>query len=249
MKESQVCVRDVGDDGRSATIELYRCQLDVDEVERHRLARTLSEEECRRATRFRFDIDRYRFVVGRARVRTLLGIVLGIDPAAVPIVTLDRGKPALDPMIASNIRFNLAHSYGVALLALTVEREVGVDVECVRRGFAHMGIAEQFFAPAEVAALRSMPSAEQEAAFYRGWTRKEAYVKARGGGLSIALAAFEVSMEADAGDNVLRSSHCPQDDVGRWSVFDTSWIFHGPVHAAVAVEASTACIVREEWPS
>ncbi|HEV7217131.1 MAG TPA: 4'-phosphopantetheinyl transferase superfamily protein, partial [Chloroflexota bacterium] len=119
----------------------------------------------------------------------------------------------------AGLRFNLSHTDGLALLAVTRERELGIDVERVRKGIAREGIAERFFTTTEVADLRALPADSQDDAFFACWTRKEAYVKARGEGLSIPLDQFAVSLLPGEPAALLHVALDP-DEVKRWSLHD-----------------------------
>jgi len=153
----------------------------------------LSPDERVRAARYRFDADRRRFAWTRGILRTLLASYVGGPPDQIHFGAAAKGKLHLTPR--DGLRFNVSHSHEWALIALTRDREVGVDVEH-HRSLRHdlFAIATRFFAPAEVAALRALDAAEQEPAFYRVWSRKEAYIKATGEGVSAGLDTFEVSI-------------------------------------------------------
>lgn len=162
--------------------------LDVDEERRWELAGWLTPDEHERASRFRFDRDRNRFIACRGILRELLGI-------REQFVYGPHGKPRLE---ISDIRFNVSHSHGLAMIAVARGREVGCDLERIDPSFADEKIPEQFFSPYEVAALRALPEAEQCRAFFRCWTRKEAFIKACGMGMSLALDSFDVTLGTDA---------------------------------------------------
>jgi 4'-phosphopantetheinyl transferase len=128
------------------------------------------------------------------------------------------GKPALVPgSWAEDLRFNLSHSYGLALFAFAPHRDVGVDVEYVRPSLTDDRLAERFFSTQEVTALRALPESAQAEAFFHCWTRKEAYIKARGGGLSIGLASFAVSLAPGHLTNLPITGH-GGPEAGRWSL-------------------------------
>jgi 4'-phosphopantetheinyl transferase len=156
----------------------------------------LTADERARAARFRFPLDARRFVAGRAAMRAVLARYCDLAAHDVELVTGEQGKPALADASARRMWFNLAHSGPYALLVVAAHELVGADIEELRPGFADDEIAERFFAPAEVARLRGLPVPEQEDAFFRCWTRKEAYIKARGGGLHIPLDSFTVAFGA-----------------------------------------------------
>lgn len=174
----------------------------------------LSEDERARAARFYFERDRRRFSAGRAALRRILAAYLDRAPADLVFTLGPHGKPALED---SGLEFNLSHSGGCGLLAVARGRRVGVDVEGIRTDFACEEIARRFFAPAEVEALAASAPAEYATAFFRCWTRKEAYVKARGDGLSLALDRFEVPLEA-AATRALASCLDDPSESSRWSL-------------------------------
>ncbi len=154
----------------------------------------LTPDEQARAARFRFEIDRTRFVIARARMRILLASYLGCAPAALAFSYNPHGKPYFNE---SPLSFNLSHAHERALLGITMNRDVGVDVEYVRADFATEEVAERYFSADELRALRSLPREQQATAFFRCWTQKEAYIKARGEGLSMPLADFTVCLQAN----------------------------------------------------
>lgn len=200
----------------------------------------LEAEERQRADRFHFARDRDRFIVTRGMLRRILARYLIAAPEAVRFRYGSHGKPTLAPdQNGTDLRFNLSHTEGLALLAVARAREVGIDVERVRPGFASEEIAERFFAPAEVRALRALPRDRQDDAFFACWTRKEAYVKARGEGLSIPLDQFTVSLAPDEPAALLRVA-TDAAETARWSLHDLAV---GPDYrAALLVEGSGARI-------
>jgi 4'-phosphopantetheinyl transferase len=157
-----------------------------------------------------------------------------------------RGKPALGASHAAPaLRFNLAHSDGLGLCAVASSRDVGVDIERLRPDFADDGAAEHFFSRAEVTALRTLHGERRARAFFDCWTRKEAYIKARGDGLWLPLDRFEVSLEP--GDPpALLATHDEPAEAARWSLLDLD---AGPDYAAtVAVEGRGWRLQRWQWP-
>jgi 4'-phosphopantetheinyl transferase len=132
--------------------------------------------------------------MARGALRTILSGYLGVNPTLIAFDYGPQGKPFL-AVTASDIRFNVTHSHELALIAVSRNRELGVDVECVRPFTWKEQTPEHFFSLREVAALRLLPDDIQQSAFFACWTRKEAYIKARGGGLSIPLDGFDVSVE------------------------------------------------------
>jgi 4'-phosphopantetheinyl transferase len=156
---------------------------------------SLSSEELRRAARFLRDEDRNRFVAARAMLRRILGNALGIAPAAVAFTYGSHGKPALAPSLSdSGLRFNLSHSAGRALVAWTTGCELGADLELVRPVRYGARIAKRFFSDDEQAAFEGLAGDRWDETFFRCWTRKEAFIKALGDGLSYPLRSFSVPM-------------------------------------------------------
>jgi 4'-phosphopantetheinyl transferase len=157
------------------------------------LAPTLAAEEEARAARFRFEKDRLTYVVGRGRLRALLGAYLQRPARDLQFTTNAHGKPALASE-GCDLQFNVSHSGDWVVYAVTRGRAVGVDVEGVRPLTSLEGIARRFFSPREVDALFALPEPQRQAAFFRCWARKEAYIKAVGRGLGIPLHEFDVSL-------------------------------------------------------
>ena len=157
----------------------------------------LSTDETQRRDRFRFESDRKDFAFARGMLRTVLAAYLGADPRELRFGYSEHGKPALAGFgleTETDLHFNLSHTQGAVLLGVCRQRAIGVDVERVREDLIPRDIAARFFSTAEQRALLSLPEAEQRAAFFRCWTRKEAFLKARGHGLSFPLAGFDVSI-------------------------------------------------------
>lgn len=177
------------------------------------LARFLSPDEQARAARFHFPKDRAAFVTARGRLRTLLGRYLRIAPEKIRFILNSHGKPELPA--PAPLQFNLSHSGELAAFAFTRHHRVGVDVEQVRADFASDPVAERFFAAGEVGQLRALPAPARANAFFDCWTRKEAFVKARGEGLSLGLEQFEVLVDGPA-----RLLSVTGGDPSRWSMHD-----------------------------
>jgi len=173
----------------AAEVHVWRAWLDVSAGLLGQLEASLSPDERERAARFRFVKDRDRFVAARGILRDILARYLGANAAALRFRYEAAGKPALAD--SSELRFNASHSHGLALYAVATERDVGIDIELIRPRVAEEKIAERFFRPAEAASLRTLPKEKQAEAFFRIWTRKEAYIKAVGTGLSMPLDSFD----------------------------------------------------------
>lgn len=194
-------------------IHVWRASLVSDQTTLRRFESTLADDERGRAQRFIFERDRDRFVAARGILRDLLGVYLGCPPRAIRFAYGPEGKPALasDPM-QTPLCFNLSHSHGFAVFAIGRSRDIGIDLELIRPDFGGEDIAKRYFSPKEVAELRRLPPGLREEGFFLCWTRKEAYIKAKGEGLHIALDSFDVSLSP--GGPVLLSSA----DALRWSI-------------------------------
>lgn len=180
------------------TVEAYAFTLDAGDDIREADWAVLDAQERAQADRYRFDVHRRRYCVGRAELRRALAERVDCAPNQIRFSYGEQGKPRLAEAdrVSPSLHFNLSHSEGTALLAFA-DTELGADIELVRPGFAGDDIAERYFAPTEVTALRALPVEHQERGFFRCWTRKEAYLKAHGGGLHVDLASFTVEF-ADA---------------------------------------------------
>ncbi|HTU23191.1 MAG TPA: 4'-phosphopantetheinyl transferase superfamily protein [Gemmataceae bacterium] len=198
-------------------VHVWRIALEIGDALLTRLREFLADDERRRAERFHFEKDRRHFIAGRSALRILLAGYLACRPEDVRFTYSSYGKPQLANQ-ASDLRFNLTHSHGLALLAVTRGRDIGVDVERVR-DMERDGerLAERFFSPREAAVLRSLPPEQRREAFFSCWTRKEAYIKANGKGLSLPLDQFDVSLRPGEPAALLATRHDPQE-VRRWSM-------------------------------
>ena len=177
------------------TVHVWTAALDVDDPE---LGASLDDAETARARRFHFERDRLHFTVARGWLRRLLGRYLDAPPAALRFGYGPRGKPFLSEPFADGLCFNVSHSHGRGLFAFARGREVGVDVEAGSRlGEDWPGLVRRVFSVREQAELHALPAARQREAFLNGWTRKEAYLKATGLGITEGLQTIEVTIDPD----------------------------------------------------
>jgi 4'-phosphopantetheinyl transferase len=167
---------------REGEIDLWRIDLDRSIKSGDSLYGLLSSDEKERADRFVFQKDRDHFIAGRAALRKILGRYIGLSPQDVRFAARHFGKPYLSP--AHDLRFNVSHSKGIAIVAVAKNQEVGVDIEFVDRSFDIFSVASSVFRADEVLKLKELSPESQAAAFFAGWTRKEALLKAMGDGLS-----------------------------------------------------------------
>jgi 4'-phosphopantetheinyl transferase len=176
-------------------VHIWRATLDLPPAAHARLWQSLSADEQQRAERLVFARDRQHFSAARGLLRWLLGQYVSAPPHSLRFAYGPRGKPALLRQPGwPDLRFNLAHSHGLALYAVACQRDVGIDLERIRADVEHAQLAERFFAPDEASALRALPPTTQRAAFFQCWASKEAYIKARGAGLALSLQSFAVPL-------------------------------------------------------
>ena len=199
-------------------VHVWRASLNLPASYIFPLQQTLAPDECARAERFHFQRDRDRFIVARGGLRDILSRYLNTKSDQLRFCYNSHGKPALARKANhGELGFNLAHSHELALYAITRGREVGIDLERIRSNLVDEQIAERFFSPREVVVLRGLPMYQQREAFFNCWTRKEAYVKAKGQGLSIPLDQFDVSLAPGEPAALLSTQWHPQE-ASRWSL-------------------------------
>jgi len=193
------------------SLDLPRDQCDA-------LASLLNAAERDRAARFHTRLLADRFIVAHARLRQLLSEVVDVPPPAIEFSYGPHGKPHLAGAAAStDMRFNLSHSDSVGLVGWAHGRDIGVDIERWRGMRDEAAIVLRYFSAAEVEAYNALPAARRSEAFFNGWTRKEAYVKAVGRGIALALDSFDVTLGDAADARLLRSSVQP-GDTRHWSL-------------------------------
>ncbi len=179
----------------------------------------LSPDEIQKSQRFRFAKDRYHYINARSWLRIVIGKYLQKYPVFFQFGYGEQGKPWLKNEEGNphSLRFNLSHSEGVVLCALAWECAVGIDVEALRYEDSYDKVAENFFSKNEQLALQTVAPELQQTAFFNCWTRKEAYLKARGDGLTFPLDTFDVSLQADE-PKLISVHHFPQENQ-RWTLF------------------------------
>ncbi len=226
-------------------VHIWRVGLARPEVDIRWHRQFLSPIEVERADRYYFARDRNRFTIARGVLRQLLGAYLHLAPRVIDFVYGAQGKP--DVVASQNpfrLRFNLSHSGELALVALSLNLELGIDLEQIKADFAGLEIATRFFSPEECAKLKALPPDVRVDAFFNCWTRKEAYIKARGEGLSIPLDSFEVAF-APGEEPALLQVKTGNDRPSQWR-------FHA-LHlgrrykAALAVEGNDHELRLLEW--
>lgn len=231
----------------SGEVHVWSAGLDVPPGTFDYLHATLASDERHRGARFRFEHDRCRFVVARGTLRDLLGRYLQTRPGRISLVYNAFGKPELSPEYGSRLTFNLSHSADLVLVAIAVGANVGVDLEYTRPQSDYAEIARHFFSAAEVDHFNALPGHLHEEAFFDCWTRKEAYLKARGEGLAIPLNSFSVPLATGR-------AHLPAGrSVGANRIVPARrWSFHSLRPApgyigALAIEATGRRVSQWQW--
>jgi 4'-phosphopantetheinyl transferase len=200
-------------------IYVWDVNLDRPEREVEGFRPLLSKDERERASRLRAPGLERRFIVCRATLRLLLARELSRRPDQLECTYSAAGKPDLKDHAAHGLYFNLTHSSESAKIAVSRVGPLGIDLEHIRPDFATMPIAERFFSPAEQRALRQSPESDKAAAFFRCWTRKEAFVKAVGTGIGYPLDAFDVAIEPNSQDALL-AVRVQSEAAQPWSIRD-----------------------------
>lgn len=201
-------------------VHVWRAALDVPTDYLQQMVKTLSADEQQRADRFYFDRDRQRFIIGRGLLRTILGRYLGIEPSRVQFCYEARGKPVLaDVDNKDRLRFNLSHSQGLALYAIACDREIGIDIEQIRPFPNAEDIAKRFFSVRESTEISTLPPEQQQTAFFKTWTCKEAYLKATGDGLAGSLDQVEVMLTPGEPPRLL-SIRGDSQIASHWSLYE-----------------------------
>lgn len=224
--------------------EVHLWQISLDQVPStvKRLFELLSEDERTKAESFGFERDREHYIIGRGALRIILGRYLGTPPEQVHFEYGDHGKPLLPGNLS--LRFNLAHSNDLMVLAITLRHEIGVDIEYLHLMPDAANIAYRSFTKAEIKALRNLPESQRLEGFFAHWVCKEAYLKALGDGFAKALDQFEVLSTLRRPSGLLKVFDAPEESK-RWffQVFRPS---DGYI-AAIAIEQKSLKNVYWQW--
>jgi 4'-phosphopantetheinyl transferase len=227
------------------TVHVWQFEIALPRDQADRYRDILSPDENQRADRFYFDRDRIRFIAARAAMRSILAGYLNAAPSEIIFSYAANGKPGLaGGLNESGLKFNLSHSHDRALLGVVSNFCIGVDIEFIKYEFASDEIAQRFFAPGEVSRLRAIPEMERASAFFSCWTRKEAYIKAVGQGLSLPLDSFEVAFGPGVQASLLQVNTSPEE-AARWRMYSIP-AAEGYA-AAIIVEGKDHKIEYREW--
>jgi 4'-phosphopantetheinyl transferase len=230
---------------RDDEVHVWHVDLVAWDKEADSLLELLSADEQERAARFKFAGPRNQYLISRALLRRALGRYLKIEGREVRFQTATNGKPEL--AADSDLRFNLSHTQGATVFAITRKRQVGVDVERMRKDTNAMELAERFFSRPEVQWLRSQPASEVIASFFSCWTAKEAYIKAQGEGLSMPLSGFGVlPSHADASSKLRLEVYDDPEESKRWSILRLELGLD--LRAALAVDGESCRVRVGKWP-
>jgi 4'-phosphopantetheinyl transferase len=209
------------------------------------LRATLAHNEIERAERFKFQKDKEQYVLGRGFLREILSGYCGIEADRLRFRYGARGKPYLiEEQAGSNFMFNYAQTKAAVLCAITRDAEIGVDLEYVTNEIDDQALAEQYFSPDEATALSALPVGARQRAFLQCWTRKEAYIKAKGEGLYLDLKSFEVFDSAESAVR-LHIANNPKESA-RWTLADLD--VPGNYVAALAIENQSCQVSCRQWP-
>jgi 4'-phosphopantetheinyl transferase len=221
------------------TVTVWRVGLDIGTATAEALRGHLAPDELRRVEGLaRSEVGR-RWLTSRGALREILGAELGLSPASIRLTSDAHGRPGLDPEVHStNLDFNLSHSAGLALVATAAGPRVGVDVERLRDRDP-LRVADRYFSPAEVKAVRAAPEAERPAVFLRYWTAKEALAKGLGLGLRIESGQLELAPGADGRLAAVRAP-------GDWSLIELSDL-PSDYRGALAVDDPAAEVLIRDW--
>jgi 4'-phosphopantetheinyl transferase len=211
----------------------------------HRQERYLSGDEVIRSSGFRFARDRDHFICCRGAVRSILGLYLNLAPSSLEFRLGPKGKPMLDGAAKSSaLQFNVSHSHGLALLAIAWKRRVGIDLEKIQQLSGADRIVDRFFSPREASEYRRLAEGEKHEAFFRVWTRKEAFLKATGEGMTTSMDWFDVSLVPGDPPRLLSVVGRPEE-AGRWSLLD---LVPQPGYAAsLALECLDLAWLGYQW--
>jgi 4'-phosphopantetheinyl transferase len=225
-------------------VHVWHIDSKAQEASIDRLSHLLDRDEHNRAARFLVPDPRVQFILSRACLRIALGQYLRIEPREVRFRAAEHGKPEL--MEPVGLHFNLSHTDGATLIAVTRAGRIGVDVERIRQNLEPLALGARFFSQKESEWLQSQPVSQHFAAFFACWTAKEAYVKACGEGLSTPLSGFGVLPHPGHAELQLEIYGKPEESK-RWSMWQLD--LGQDLRGAVAVEAVDCELRLGHWPS
>lgn len=222
------------------TVDVWRGIVDCSKTSLQDLWNILSQEERDRALRFKFFHHRDRYIAARGILRRILGKYLLLEPGTLSFSTGPRGKPYLDDQNSVVCQFNVAHSHDLALYAVSQTQEVGIDVENHRKDIDYERMIPRILTETEASQFWTLPQSDRQNAFFSYWTKKEAYLKARGDGLGFPLKHITVGVTTDQTKGLL-PIHGDPDESTRWSLKE---LVPGPGYSAAVVAAGSGWKIR-----
>lgn len=220
-------------------VHVWRISLELPPESSNKFDSFLSKAERTRAARFHFEPDRLRYIISHYALRDILARYLSVPPVKLKFVAGANGKPGI-----AGMQFNLAHTVDLALVAVSRKERVGVDLERVRADSDLMDLAGRYFSTVESTALRALPAKSRPLAFFNCWTRKEAYVKALGEGLSYPLQDFDVSLAPGEPARLL-ATRPDAAQASLWALYDLD--VGAEYSAALAVEGKSHSLQLWDW--
>lgn len=221
---------------------IWQIELNVSDNQIDNYLKVLVGEELLKANRFKFKKDRRNFVVCRGVLRILIGHYLNLNPKDVQFRYSEFKKPCLKDSF--NLHFNVSHSEDIAIIGFFMDKPIGVDIEYLKSDFDLMGIANGFFSEKEIYALKQVPEQESNISFYRCWTRKEAFIKAEGSGLSFPLDAFAVSLASDNEATLLETTW-DEEEKNQWEL--QAFVPNEKYRAAWAIRDKVESALFKQW--
>lgn len=222
-------------------VQLWHFKVDEFSKEVESYAKLLSQKETASADSYKFAKDRTIYILARGLLRILSGRYLNEIPENIKFDYGEYGKP--DYKFQTSLKFNISHSGNMIVMAFTRNFDIGVDIEKLKDDFDVIDIAQHFFSPDEIQTLEALPEKEQVHGFYRCWTRKEAFIKAKGSGLSFVLTSFSVSLDADRAE-LLRTDWDTGEKV-EWRMF--SFEPEEGYLGALSIRANSSNIRQMDW--
>ena len=201
-------------------VHIWSASTDIDEKQLHYLQSIISEDEQKRAAKFYFEKDRVRFIVARGFLRMILACYIKKTPEEFRFRYNKFGKPSLENINNNNVQFNLSHSDKMIVYGFTSCRDIGIDIERIRTSEDTVQILDHFFSELEKEEFKMIPEEKKKETFYQCWTRKEAYIKARGEGLSIPLDDFSVTLIPGSPAKLIKADK--DSAVTQWHMKDIS---------------------------
>ncbi|MGB3152445.1 MAG: 4'-phosphopantetheinyl transferase superfamily protein [Maribacter sp.] len=227
---------------RKGEVIIWQIDLNICENQVNDYLMILIEEEMLKANRFKFNRDKRNYIICRGVLRILIGHYLNMNPKDVQLKYNEFEKPYLEDVF--NLHFNVSHSKDLAIIGFFMDKPIGVDIEYMKSDFDLLGIANSFFSKTEINVLKQIPEQEMNTSFYRCWTRKEAFIKAQGNGLSFPLDAFAVSLTSDNKATLLETKW-DEAEKKRWDLH--AFTPKEKYRAAFAIRGKVKSTLFKQW--